>query len=73
MQVPRDQKFLESANGLHHLSTAQATNDADVSKLLHGAPAGLMHVKNAIMGEGVGCGKWGTAHAGAGTRFELSE
>jgi hypothetical protein len=39
------------------LGTAKATNDADITKLLHGAPAGFMHVKNAIMGEGVDSGK----------------
>jgi hypothetical protein len=39
MQVPLQEEALETANGVQHLGTAQATDDADIAKLLHEAPA----------------------------------
>jgi hypothetical protein len=45
MQVAFQQEFFQPADGVQHLGTAQATDNADIAKLLHGAPAGL------------GCGK----------------
>ena len=40
VQVTIEQKPFQSADGIQHLGTAQATDDADIAKLLHGAPAG---------------------------------
>src|SRR5450830_270811 len=51
VQVPRQEEFLQPANGIQHLRTAQAANDADIAKLLHGAPAGSGTGKGEIMGE----------------------
>src|SRR3546814_6068552 len=39
VQVPLQEETFEPANGVQHLRTAQATDDADIAKLLHGAPA----------------------------------
>ncbi|GBH08888.1 Myb superfamily proteins [Pseudomonas syringae pv. actinidiae] len=41
MQMPVQQESLESAYGIEHLNTAEATDDADISKLLHEAPAAV--------------------------------
>ena len=41
MQVMSEQKLLQPANGVENLGTAQPTDDADITKLLHGAPARL--------------------------------
>ena len=41
MQVAGEQKFLQPANGVENLGAAQSTDDADITKLLHGAPARL--------------------------------
>lgn len=38
VQVSIEQKAFQSADGIQHLRTAQATDDADITKLLHGAP-----------------------------------
>jgi hypothetical protein len=41
MQVALEEEFFQSANGVEHLRAAKATDDTDIAKLLHGAPAGL--------------------------------
>jgi hypothetical protein len=41
MQVTSEQKFLQPADGVENLGAAQPTDDADIPKLLHGAPARL--------------------------------
>ncbi|MNM84978.1 hypothetical protein D3C81_970830 [compost metagenome] len=52
VQVTIEQKPFQSADGIQHLGTAQATDDADIAKLLHGAPAGIcVAAKTTIMGE----------------------
>ncbi|MNS23151.1 hypothetical protein D3C72_549580 [compost metagenome] len=40
VQVTIEQKAFQSADGIEHLRTAEASDDADIAKLLHGAPAG---------------------------------
>ena len=57
VQVTIEQKAFQSADGIQHLRTAQATDDADITKLLHGAPIGTRGpatAKNTIMGESAG-------------------
>jgi hypothetical protein len=39
VQVTIEQKPFQSADGIQHLRTAQATDDADITKLLHEVPA----------------------------------
>jgi hypothetical protein len=39
--VALEQKLFQPADGVQHLGTAQATDNADIAKLLHGAPAGF--------------------------------
>jgi hypothetical protein len=52
MQVAFQQEFFQPADGVQHLGTAQATDNADIAKLLHGAPAGCgVWQKRTIMGE----------------------
>ncbi len=41
VQVALEQEFLQSANGVEHLRATEATDDTDIAKLLHGAPARL--------------------------------
>jgi hypothetical protein len=38
VQVTIEQKAFQSADGIQHLGTAQASDYADITKLLHGAP-----------------------------------
>jgi hypothetical protein len=52
VQVTIEQKPFQSADGIQHLGTAQATDDADITKLLHGVPART--AKKTIMGESAG-------------------
>lgn len=35
VQVALDEKLLQPADGIQHLGTAQAADDADIAKLLH--------------------------------------
>lgn len=51
MQVTVEQKAFQSADGIQHLGTAQATDDADITKLLHGTSADNRKRENPIMGE----------------------
>jgi len=52
MQVAFQQEFFQPADGVQHLGTAQATDNADIAKVLHGAPAGLgVWQRTTIMGE----------------------
>jgi hypothetical protein len=52
VQVAFQQELFQSADGVQHLGTAQATDNADIAKLLHGAPAGFgVRPKRTIMGE----------------------
>ena len=48
VQVTIEQKPFQSADGIQHLGTAQATDDADITKLLHGAPARLRRRKTRL-------------------------
>jgi hypothetical protein len=58
VQVTIEQKAFQSADGIQHLGTAQATDDADIAKLLHGAPKGrAATAKSTIMGESRGIDK----------------
>ena len=41
VQVAIEEEFFQSANGVEHLRAAKATDDTDIAKLLHGAPARL--------------------------------
>ncbi|MNM96024.1 hypothetical protein D3C81_1084880 [compost metagenome] len=38
VQMPLQQEFFQSANGIEHLGAAQPSDDTDIAKLLHGAP-----------------------------------
>ncbi len=52
VQVAIEQEFFQPADGVQHLGTAQATDNADIAKLLHGAPADMgCGKKETIMGE----------------------
>jgi len=44
--MPLEQEFFQSANRIEHLRAAQTTYDADIAKLLHGAPAGFYACEN---------------------------
>jgi len=46
VHVPLKQEFFQSANRVEHLRAAQTTYDADIAKLLHGAPAGFNTCEN---------------------------
>ncbi|MNJ18384.1 hypothetical protein D3C77_126840 [compost metagenome] len=39
VQMPLQQEFFQSANGIEHLGATEAADDTDIAKLLHGAPA----------------------------------
>ena len=50
VHVPLEQEFFQSANRVEHLRTAQTTNDADITKVLHEAPAGYVTSENSDYG-----------------------
>ena len=46
VQVAIEEEFFQSANRIEHLRAAQTTYDADITKLLHEAPAGYVTGEN---------------------------
>ena len=46
VHVPFKQEFFQSANRIEHLRTAQTTNDDDITKLLHEAPARFLKTRS---------------------------
>ncbi|MNF44631.1 hypothetical protein D3C84_257460 [compost metagenome] len=69
MQVTVEQKPLQPADGIQHLGATQTADDADITKLVHGTPAGSGSREVRLWAKAAGSGKLAALPATAAPGF----